>query len=551
MENALKIFVFILFLNIVNSAYAIESHDQIDKYFKKNLFKEFSQEINGATLKVDPRVEYIQTIMLLLGDASINPTVTDYNLAILDEFEKHKSHPSLPAMLKLFIRLFHGVDEPIFFAVKLTNDFKLRKDIDNTELRRNQDVDSLLYHFRVFAKDTDYIRFFNSNASFYKISINTTAYNLSDFDGKRRILEYYRISEKEKIHFNIILNFMGNGNFGPGLQTKNGRELSAIISPSNSVGRVPAFSVKDIYNLVWHEFSHPFVNHFIDKYYSEFENRSDLFVPIKESMSAQAYPEWRIAIKEHLVRAVVCRLAADKYGEEFSNLNFERLEKGKRYIYIDLMIDALREYEEQPDRNFESVVLDIAHRLRKVTTTDIEKWMDLTDRIREPEVETLPKIGEAYKDLLIIVPSNEQDKSKQKNLIAFLEQFKTRHYPDAKIVYDTTALQINLSKHDLMVFGTTKGNLFLNKVITELPITVTTGGVIADRYYEGKDVVFISSWLHPKSSERNMDLYIALSPENLINIDRVPRGGTHYHITRGVTTLKSGNYVNYMKIWQF
>jgi hypothetical protein len=183
--------------------------------------------------------------------------------------------------------------------------------------------------------------------------------------------------------------------------------------------------------------------------------------------------------------------------------------------------------------------------------SDIDEWMNFTESIREPKVENLPSIGEAYKDLLIIVPSNEQDKSTQEHLVAFLEQFRTRHYPDAIIVYDTTALDMNLSRHDLMVFGTAKGNLYLAKLIKELPITITSDGVIADRYYQGKDLVFISSWLHPDNSERNIDLYIALNPEYLINIDRVPRGGTHYHITRGVITLKASNYVKHMNIWQF
>ncbi len=138
----------------------------------------------------------------------------------------------------------------------------------------------------------------------------------------------------------------------------------------------------------------------------------------------------------------------------------------------------------------------------------------------------------------------------QNNFSTFIEQYKNK-FKNAQLITDEEALGKDLLGHDLVVLGNYENNAFLRKYYSGLPVKFTKSGFIADKNYEASDLVLISAWLHPTDKERKSELYITNSLENLVNIDWVQRGGTHYHITRGLITLKSGNYTRRMKIWRF
>jgi hypothetical protein len=396
----------ITFLFIFWLSFNIFGQSKNATYFTENSFKEFSLEKHNIVVKIDPRVEFLQILMLLAGNPHTNSENITYKIAILDKFKDLKNHSLLLQFRDLLRKKFNSLDAPIFFFVRLTEQFELRTDVDNSAYRDDTEIKALLEAVRILASEIDFISFFNQNEVLYQHTLSTFGYNLIDFDEKSRMLDYYRQGDISTYDFQIVLNLLGKGNFGPGLQTTKNQELYAIISPSASIGNLPAFDLNEVHYLVWHEFSHSFVNPLIDKYYQDFLKSEHLFVPIKNSMETQGYIDWRVTLKEHLVRAVTCRLATHKYGNDFAEWNYEITEIGKKYIYLPLMLDALIDFERNPNQSFEQTVKIIANKLSAFDTAKIADLLMRVEEIRKPDIKNLPKIGEAQKDILLIIPEN-------------------------------------------------------------------------------------------------------------------------------------------------
>lgn len=620
------------------------------QYFERHTFCQIVSEKFDIELSVDPRIEFLQTLMLLAGNPHTNNENAAYKMAILDEYGHFKSHPAMVTFRDLVRKKFNSMDAPIFFFVRLNQGFELRNDVDNTAYKNDTDIDLLLESVRSLAAEMDYIAFFNKQLPLYTATLSTFEYNLLDFDEKTRMLRYYKQDNASDYKFKIVLNLLGKGNFGPGLQVGPVKELYAIISPGTSAGNLSVFDLNEVHYLVWHEFSHSFVNPLVDLHYDEFQKSEHLFHTIAQSMQAQAYQDWRVTLKEHLVRAVTCRLAEIKYGEEYADLNYTSTEIGKKYIYLPLVIEELVKYEKKEEQSFGETVLNIAKRLQKWEALTTDEVLAQVERIRRPDVDDLPVIGEVNKNVLIIVPAeilaqakpgmtwpgqamkkwkddwyymhlgsllkthlifndqsgiqtgdlldisgtqfydgeknswidppadlNYEDLATIEGVLVFFKMPKTWQHPPfvyawqdtvvspfndfikrylsyfqgGQLVSDQQALTMDVNDHDLIIFGNFQNNAFLKKNYSEIPVKFTKNGMIADKHYEADDLVLITAWLHPTDKERKSELYISNKMENLVNMDWVERGGTHYHITRGVISIKAGNYARRMKIWRF
>ncbi len=408
----MKFLTFIL-LNICLISNLLGQPEKTKNYFANHTFKEFSTQKFGIEVTIDPRIEFLQTLMLLAGNPHTNMEAVAYKIKVLDQYDNFKKHPAIAVFRELLIKKFNSLDAPIFFFVRLNNQFELRKDIDNKAYEADEEIRRLLESVGNLAAEMDYATFFNENASLFEASLSTFAYNLSDFDEKNRMLGYYRNPAKTAYSFRIVLNLLGKGNFGPGLKANQTEELYAIISPGGSLGNLPAFDLNEVHYLVWHEFSHSFVNPLIDKHFDSFQQSEKLHSLIEASMSAQGYADWRVTLKEHLVRAVTCRLAEQKYGKDFAEWNYTMPEIGKMYIYITPMLDILKEYENNVSQTFEEAVILIAQKLNTIEPSETKKLLSEVAEIRKPDVSDIPKIGEAQQDVLFIVPKQVLKETKQ------------------------------------------------------------------------------------------------------------------------------------------
>lgn len=144
-----------------------------------------------------------------------------------------------------------------------------------------------------------------------------------------------------KILLAISLCFLAlftSGGYGPRTIGENGLyDIYGIIGPTKNDAEIPVFSKKNIKYIVWHEFSHSFVNPTTEKYSSEINDYEDLFKPIKNVMEKQAYGNWQTCVNEHIVRAIATRLSYIHDGK-IAGDNLIIHEKSRGFYYINFAI---------------------------------------------------------------------------------------------------------------------------------------------------------------------------------------------------------------------
>jgi hypothetical protein len=526
-----------------------QARADVDDYFQANRFQEFRRKINGVELCIDPRIELFQVLNIVIGNPAINATDTDYKIAIFQYFEKHRTHPIYEIARGKFRLVFKHMDAPYSLLIALNNDLKFRSDLDDNDWAENPDVEELLTSLRQFMVDTDFIRFFNAQAAFYNLVLDNAAYTLGNFDEKSRIVNYMGVKDPDQHKFSIVLNSLGHGNFGPGISTQSGEEHYAIVSASSSNGSIPTFREHEILELVWHEIGHSFTNPLIDEHWDQLDALSGLHEPITQSMSGQAYGTWKSTCYEHLVRAVTCRLCADKFGEEYARVHSQRRQLGRKFIYTEPIIKTLKVYEKSRDTypDLRSFMPRIVSTLNEVDQEEIDRLLSSTQAIREPDVDDIPSIGAIYgKDNVVVIYStNEQDTEANERLIAYV---KAKH-SDYDFVSDTEALKMDLANYNLFVIGTPWGNRFIEKHLSEIPVRLTANGLIAGKKYEGRGYALISGWINPSNPSNVMVIYTAQHPDDLINFNWVPRGGTDYMVLKHLIPIRADDYKRFSQIW--
>jgi len=540
----------LLFLLALTSSTALA-----DSTIPKEKFKPSKIVLNGVNFTVDPRIELFHTIEVLSGVTLVNYIDLDYKQKMMTNFAPFKDHTLFSFLNQnpLYGKLFTTIDGPIWFLIHLDNDFEWRKDLPQE--KRNPSIDSLRLLMKDFSLKSNYPRFFNNNADLYQISLQTLTYNLPDFDEKNRLMDYCGIKNKDAYQFNVILNFLGWGNFGPRIFKGNAAELYAVIAPEKTAIRVPTFDIGALYKLIWHEFAHSFANPAVEKMESRFEKLNKLWNPVKESMKAQAYHTWQSVVKEHLTEAIACRMAALKFGEEAAELNFVRYQKGKQWIYLNPLIEALKEYELNRKQypTLESYIPKIFEALEAVKEKDIDRWLIESDKIRKPDLPSIPEIGAIYdrKNILFILSTNEKDKEADRRLKTFISNVKNRiaSLKDAKVVDDTTALKMDISSYNLSVWGSPSGNKFLQKYIEQIPIKITEDKVIGETVIKGDGYGVLLGWTNPVNPENVMAVYTGQNPGNIVDFNRIMNGSGNYHIFKNFITIKNGNFKRLGQVW--
>nr|WP_299068136.1 DUF4932 domain-containing protein [uncultured Allomuricauda sp.] len=542
-------FFFVTLIITLNYNVAFAQNSAATKKLNPTEFKIFKKKIKGATISIDPRIELFQIFELVAGNPNVNGIETDYKLKIINYFQKHRNHPSLEFYRKNHQKYFKSIDAPYPLLISLNKDFAFRNDLIHNNWENHEDIDKLLDAIKVFALDTEFIQFFNSQSNFYELLIANTVYSLNDFDEKDRMLDYYGIDQKQEHTFNIVLNILGMGNFGPGIESNSGTEHYAIVSAGDSNGELPSFSKGPLEYLIWHEFGHSFTNPLVDKYWNEFHKLSVLNVPIKESMSAQAYKNWKAVVCEHMTRAVSCRMSASKYSEVYTDINTKRHEVGRKFIYTIPILDALKEYEQSRTvyPTLDSFMPILISRLKEIKQDSIDLWLTQVKEIRKPDLDDIPESSDFFErdNQLIIFSTGESDINANNKL----KKYVFTRFPNIEIMADTLALKTNLSNYNLLVLGTPTGNKFIEKYISELPIKMNSEQLITNKIYEGTGYAFLTGWVHPQSTSKTMTLYIAQNPIDLVNFTMVDRGGTDYHIMKNLITLKAKDYIRINKIW--
>jgi len=523
---------------------------------KAEEIKPYQVKVNGITFSIDPRIELFNIIAMQAGHNGMTLSNIPYKQECLDYFSKYKNLEAPKLLMKTWQKGW-AIDDPMFFLLYLDYNFNFKEGLDTELIKRGggiEQITKLAKSFKEFAQESDFSTFFNNvQKDFYTQIITDTKYSFKDFQGVKFLENYYG----EKCNsYNLILNInSGYGNFGKQVLTKKGIDLYAIVETPTHSGNLPTYyPTVGLIDLILHEFSHGFVNPNIDKYQKELSKNEHLYKPIAQSMQHQAYWHWQVTVNEHIVRAIVTRITEQYFGKQLSDNTFYKLLIARRFIYTDAIIDKLKIYENNREKykNFKQFAPELIKVFDNISEDYITEKQNKVEKTRNTNIKKIPKPYEFAKDstTYFIVSTQENSKEQEKQMKDFVYKYRDMFSKEINIITDVDALNMDFSNNDIVIFGTTKGNLFLKKYIDKLPVKITDNHIISNKIVKGTNLQLVASWISPFNDKKTMVIYTAQKIENIKDFFfSTSKDQYHYWIAKNLIPIDVGNYEKYSRVW--
>ena len=300
---------------------------------------------------VDPRVELMTAVQLLTDYPVLTRHDSPYRRDVKAYFSRFQDHP--------VVGMFHGMSQQGFafdavpFAVLAFTDppeLKPRVAVPEHTVERaggRERLDQFMAELRSFAKRSDFPSFFAAHRGTYEQVIENARPA-----AEKAVAALARYSGMDLKGGTIVLGpLLHGGGFAAFYDQPDGTvEAIALMGPSGVENGFHVYgSAAQLASLTTHEFSHTFVNPLTERHWEELEKHAGLYEPIAEKMKAQAYPLWKHAVNEHLVRAVTLRLAYLEGGQEVGDQELQR-QKDRGFQYVEALAERLKEYEAARDR---------------------------------------------------------------------------------------------------------------------------------------------------------------------------------------------------------
>jgi len=261
-------------------------------------------------------------------------------------------------------------------------------------------------------------------------------------------------------------------------------------------------------------------------------------------MKRQQYPDWKIALYEHIVRTCAEIHLLGKLHKDFNKKKALEYQEGRGFWYVSYIDSLLDVYETRRKEypTFSKFVPLIATRLSKISVDD------LPERLTAFAGPISAIFSRADSIHLIYPTAIDQElvnriKTDLEYFAGFLSSAGKKPIP----LSDKEALKIDWKNRTGFVYGNPEDNLFLRELKIQIPLgfkdnAIEFGG---DRY-EGKGVVLISCLPNPFNKKLPFAVMIANSPEDLIGagsrISSPDEWNADYVIFRGDEKLDGGLY---------
>jgi DNA-dependent RNA polymerase auxiliary subunit epsilon len=264
-------------------------------------------------------------------------------------------------------------------------------------------------------------------------------------------------------------------------------------------------------------------------------------------MSASAYGNWITTVNEHVVRAVTTRLNYLHKGKKDGDRALLG-EKMYGFAYVEALCKKLEHYEKNRKTypTFASFYPKLVEAFKELSEMDLG-----SDFYLIPFNGTINAVSANRHDVILVVPTNERDKTAQKNIHDYVITIKERFYKNNQLITDTEALSRDLSEYAVVMYGTTEGNLLLAKYMKEMPVHIQKNKILADKAYDGENLRFITAWPNPQNTKRGILIYTAQRSEDIPGINSLFHGPTDFVIARELKILHAGDYIKNNTIWNF
>ena len=509
---------------------------------------------SNLNVTIDPRIELLAAVQSLsdYGEKFSLLTSLDYEYKkdLLQTFQPYAEHEAV----KLFQEMSHSgftFDAPptVMLHLGFPPELAVKQPLTDYLIRRAGGEEKLMRfieQLRDFAEQTHFLTFFQKHEGFFQKTLQSVNENFQDIDFIGVLEGYYG----QKQHsYNIILAPMFNGNYGPRISRNDGTfDIFNIVSPRQIKDDILYFGSKaNFEHLAWHEFSHSFVNPLGEQYRKKLMEYDSLFKPIQKKMSASAYGNWITTVNEHVVRAVTTRLNYLHKGKE----DGDRVLAGEKtygFAYVEVLCEKLEKYERNRKKypTFTSFYPQLVDTFKELSEKDLSP-----DFYHIPFSGTINAVSVNKDDIILVLPTNEKDKTAEKNIHEYVRKIKDMFYKENPVITDSEALSRDLSVHAVVMYGTPEGNLLLAKYMKGLPFSIEHDKIMADKVYERENLRFITAWPNPHNNKRGFLIYTAQNAEDIPGINSVFHGPTDYVIAEQLKILHSGDYKKDKENWIF
>lgn len=324
-------------------------------------------------VETDLRIELL-TIVQYLSD---NPLLTKfdfpYKQEMLKKFLPFKSHFAVAKTKMLFDRGF-SFDGPPGVMLHLSQPPELKVVVPFTPyLIGRADGEENLREFldglRVFVKETKFMQIMEQFKPYFKEIETQTKEKFNSKAYLKQLEDYYGYGQHS---YHIILgSFIHCGGYGPSVQLQDGTfDVYSIIGPCDVKDDYPNFGGTEYFEeLIFHEFSHSFINPLTEEHWKDFRDLEKLFTPISADMQNLAYGSWKTCINEHLGRVFTARIAfTNKGSDAWEKAMEEDIKLG--FVYLPYLDALYQTYEKNRSEypTIRSFYSEIAKLFKKLTT---------------------------------------------------------------------------------------------------------------------------------------------------------------------------------------
>jgi len=484
------------------------------------------------SIKVDPRIELLAVVQHFTSWSQKGhiKSKTSYKDDIDNYLGGFRYHPAA-ACVERMINSGFAYDAPVQFMLCHDDPPELVQKTPYSYYLINraggeENLMELIDKLRDFAREAEFMVFFQAHKPLYDTLIAEVD---SLFEGKnyvRALEDYYGESRNS---YNFILSPLFSGNYGIPIKTEEEFDLYAVIGPCSLKGKRTTFACLDyLESMTLHEWSHPFVNPLVDQNYELFEKSIALFEPIKRMMQRQAYPTWRIALYEHLVRACGEIHLRAKLHRDFKKEKALEYHEGKGFWYIGCIDSLLDVYENQREQypTFSQFVPVIASRLSQISVEDLPERITA---FRGP----LDAIFARTDCIHLIYPTaiDEESINKVKKDLENFAGFLSSARIEPILISDKEALEIDWQDKVGFVYGNTRDNFFLARLEIGIPLRFSENAMeFGGKRYEGEGIFLISCMPNPFNKKLPFTLCVANRPEDLIGAGSRIRGPSEWYV---------------------
>ncbi len=308
---------------------------------------------NGQTRKisivVDERVELITAMQLLFDYPLVGKADIIYKNEALAFFAPHKEDTTVKYLLDItqkyfsFVKPFNYIFHYSFPALKQLVPFS---DYENETFgfaRHGDSLQRFLAAIKQFYTESHFHDFFAQHTLFYERLIAKAKQTVDTIPLVDILEAHYGM--KQHAYTLILSPLFIEAGMSTWIKEKGGNDLYSIIAPNLDSKDVPDFDPRWMMQyLVFHEFSHPFCNPLIDKYYPALEKDSVLLEPIRKALKQQGSATWKDDLCEFLTRANEIVLVQKVFGKGdgdrvyYSYLN-------QKWIYIMGLVPIIQNYQ--------------------------------------------------------------------------------------------------------------------------------------------------------------------------------------------------------------